>query len=231
MVPGPLAEAAPAVADAEHDEVVDANAVVSYNLRAIRERRGWTQQAVAERLAGVTGRKFSQASISALECGGSDRRPRRFDAHLLYLLSEVFGVPIAYFFLPPPRAWVAGRVLGHSGSPVIRLFGAFLGRAEEVGPLDDRLAEVDVGRESSQEVLEQLVGVVGPAGWVEDYRVWRQERAEELVGRWGQDFTEALSALSRFAGQVRALRAEALGLEEDDGPPDVQRAAGGGLRS
>lgn len=221
MVRGHVGGAVPAVADGERHEVVDANTVVSYNLRAIRERRGWTQQAVAERLAGVTGREFSQASISALEGGESQRRRRRFDAHLLYLLSEVFAVPIAYFFLPPPRAWVAGRVVAHSGSPVTRLFGAFLGRAEEVGPLDDRLAEVDLGREGSQEVLEQLVGVVGPPGWVEDYRIWRQERAEQLVGRWDEDFIEVLSVLSRFAGQVRALRAEAFGFEEDDGHQEL----------
>ncbi|MDQ3462970.1 MAG: helix-turn-helix transcriptional regulator, partial [Actinomycetota bacterium] len=63
---------------------VDANAVVSYNVRAIRERRGWTQQYVAERLATLTDHLLPQASISAMERGFDGERRRRFDAHELY---------------------------------------------------------------------------------------------------------------------------------------------------
>jgi len=48
---------------------MDVNAVVSYNVRAIRERRGMTQQAVADRLAQLTGHQLPQASISAMERG------------------------------------------------------------------------------------------------------------------------------------------------------------------
>ena len=36
------------------DNGLDVNAVVSYNVKAIRERRGWTQQSVAERLGRIT---------------------------------------------------------------------------------------------------------------------------------------------------------------------------------
>src|SRR5438105_15241382 len=81
---------------------LDVNAVVSYNLKALRERRGMTQQAVADRLAQLTGHQLPQASISAMERGFDGERRRRFDAHELYLLSVVFNVPIAYFFIPPP---------------------------------------------------------------------------------------------------------------------------------
>ena len=80
---------------------LDVNAVVSYNVKAIRERRGMTQQAVADRLAELTGHQLPQASISAMERGFDGERRRRFDAHELYLLSQVFDVPIAYFFIPP----------------------------------------------------------------------------------------------------------------------------------
>src|SRR5438132_1654467 len=79
----------------------------SLTVRTIRERRGWTQQEVAERLALLTKHVLPQASISAMERGFDGDRRRRFDAHELYLLSMVFGVPIAYFFLPPPNPGAA----------------------------------------------------------------------------------------------------------------------------
>jgi hypothetical protein len=81
---------------------MDVNAVVSYNLRTIRVRQGWTQEQVARRLAALTGHELPQASISAMERGYEGGRRRRFDAHEIYLLSWVFGVPIIYFFIPPP---------------------------------------------------------------------------------------------------------------------------------
>ena len=77
---------------------MDVNAVVSFNVKTIRERRGLTQQQVADRLAELTGHRLPQASISAMERGFDGERRRRFDAHELYLLSVVFDVPIAYFF-------------------------------------------------------------------------------------------------------------------------------------
>lgn len=60
----------------EHEEGIDVNAVVSYNVRVIRERRGWTQQ-VAERLAVLTKHLLPQASISAMERAFDGERRRR----------------------------------------------------------------------------------------------------------------------------------------------------------
>lgn len=88
------------------DEVpatLDLNAVVAFNIRAIRLVRGLTQDQVADRLAEFTGHRLPQASISQMERSFVDRKRRRlFNAHDLYLLSKVFDVPIVYFFLPPP---------------------------------------------------------------------------------------------------------------------------------
>jgi hypothetical protein len=67
---------------------LDVNAVVSYNFKAIRERQGWTQQGVAERLGQLTGHTLPQASISAMERGFDGDRRRRFDAHELYGSTE-----------------------------------------------------------------------------------------------------------------------------------------------
>ena len=116
---------------------LDVNAVVSYNLKAIRERRGMTQQVVAERLGALTGHQLPQASISAMERGFDGERRRRFDAHELYLLSTIFDVPIVYFFLPPPEA--AGALLADTGRPVPELYKSVLGSDAQACAVDDRI--------------------------------------------------------------------------------------------
>src|ERR1035441_10551350 len=113
---------------------LDVNAVVSYNFKAIRERQGWTQQGVADRLGQLTGHTLPQASISAMERGFDGDRRRRFDAHELYLLSVLFDVPIAYFFLPPPGS--STTELADTGRPVAELYAALLGEEWQLGPLD-----------------------------------------------------------------------------------------------
>lgn len=45
-------------------ERIDVNAIVSYNVCAIRERRGWTQEMVAAHLARLTGHTLPQASMA-----------------------------------------------------------------------------------------------------------------------------------------------------------------------
>src|SRR3954447_21130785 len=119
---------------------LDVNAVVSYNLKAIRERRGITQQAVADRLAQLTGHQLPQASISAMERGFDGDRRRRFDAHELYLLSVVFDVPITYFFIPPPGTGLTE--LADTGRPVGELYRALLGTDDQLDAIDARLAEI-----------------------------------------------------------------------------------------
>lgn len=96
----------------DHRDAHDVNAVVAYNLRAIRKLRGLTQEQVAERLAAFTGHRLPQASISAMERSFDTERRRLFDAHTLYLLSKVFDVPIVYFFLPPPT-WLHHKPRRH----------------------------------------------------------------------------------------------------------------------
>lgn len=186
--------------DEAHDHgdgtAIDANAIVSYNLRAIRERRGWTQEGVAERLALLTGHQLSQASISAVERGFDGQRPRRFDAHNLYLLSVV-GVPIAYFFIPPPEQATADRVLADTGRPVWLLIAAFRGRAEQLLTVDERLP-IDMeqlGR--TGEVLDALFGTAfGTSSWVEHYREWRKRRLDQLADEWDEGLNDAVSVLT-----------------------------------
>ncbi|MGE0795328.1 MAG: helix-turn-helix domain-containing protein [Acidimicrobiia bacterium] len=125
----------------EEPPTLDLNAVVSYNVRAIRLLRGLTQDQVADRLAEFTGHRLPQASISQMERSFVDRRRRRlFDAHDLYLLAKVFDVPIVYFFLPAPTC-LERRILT-TGEPVTAIVDVLFGTSASLRAVDSRLAEI-----------------------------------------------------------------------------------------
>lgn len=197
---------------------LDVNAVVAHNIRTIRKRRGMTQRQVAARLAELTGHLLTQAAISALERGFDGGRRRRFDAHDLYLLSVVFDVPIAYFFLPPAGET---RPLRDSRRPVHDLYPAVLGREHQLSEMDDRLAELD-----PQAVVEVTATVTetGPLAttWRADYRSWRDSRLSQMTKAL-DGFDDAVYVLADFFDQVRrrglrAWVAKATG-EETQSPP------------
>ncbi|WP_282947841.1 helix-turn-helix domain-containing protein [Cellulomonas endometrii] len=90
--------------DVPGHEVVTATQVVAYNLARARESSGLTQAELGERLTALTGTPWSRATVSAAERGwtAGSENVRHFDADELLALSIVFGLPIAWFFLPPP---------------------------------------------------------------------------------------------------------------------------------
>lgn len=187
-------------------DALDVNAVVSFNLKAIRERRGWTQQAVAERLSRLTGHQLPQASISAMERGFDGERRRRFDAHELYLFSVVFDVPIAYFFVPPPGTGMA--VLADTERPVAELYAALLGSEHQLDPLDERLAEIRINNpEQTDPVLAAVFGgpEEGAQNWHESFRTWRRKRLQEIEREYGDRLDEVAGFLKEFATKVEAL--------------------------
>jgi transcriptional regulator with XRE-family HTH domain len=184
---------------------LDVNAVVSYTVKAIRERRGLTQQAVADRLAELTGHQLPQASISAMERGFDGERRRRFDAHELYLLSVVFDVPIAYFFIPPPGA--TSTELADTRRPVAELWRATLGTEAQLEAVDARLAEIrQDDPDASDEMLAAIFGSDDSAvGWHDDFRTWRQRRLREVEVEYGDQLDEVAEFLAEFASKVKAL--------------------------
>lgn len=187
-------------------DALDVNAVVSFNLKAIRERRGWTQQSVAERLSHLTGHQLPQASISAMERGFDGERRRRFDAHELYLFSVVFDVPIAYFFVPPPGTGMA--VLVDTERPVAELYAALLGSEHQLEPLDERLAEIRINNpEQTDPVLAAVFGgpEEGAQNWHESFRTWRRKRLQEVEREYGDRLDEVAGFLKEFATKVEAL--------------------------
>jgi transcriptional regulator with XRE-family HTH domain len=184
---------------------IDVNAVVSYNLKAIRERHGWTQQGVADRLGQLTGHVLPQASISAMERGFDGERRRRFDAHELYLLSVLFDVPIAYFFLPPPGS--ERKQLADTDEYVTDLYAALLGRDWQLAPIDDRLTEI--GLQNPEEADQALAAVFGPqtatGAWHDHFRTWRKKRLRQVERQYGDRLDEVADFLADFAAQIKAV--------------------------
>lgn len=184
---------------------IDVNAVVSYNVKAIRERRGWTQQQVAERMARITGHLLPQASISAMERGFDAERRRRFDAHELYLLCEVFDVPIVYFFLPPPGSM--GTPLADTGVAAVRLYGAILGDHDQLPIIDERLEQLGLNVPSDLDPVMAMILGGDPArmNWHDHYRTWRKERIEVLAREYGDRLDDLADTLADFAAKIKTF--------------------------
>lgn len=188
------------------ERYMDVNAVVSYNVKAIRERRGWTQEDVAAGLARLTGHRLPQASISAMERGYDGDRRRRFDAHELYLLSMVFNVPIVYFFIPPP---VEGyRELADTHRPLSELYVSVLGREYQLDDLDERLSDLNItDPEQVDAVAAAIFGSKEEAAqnWHDHYRTWRKKRLAEMARTYGDQLDDVAEFLGKFANQITQL--------------------------
>jgi transcriptional regulator with XRE-family HTH domain len=184
---------------------MDVNAVVSYNVKAIRERRSMTQQQVAQRLAGITGHQLPQASISAMERGFDGDRRRRFDAHELYLLSVVFEVPIAYFFLPPPGAM--GTPLADTNVPAARLYSAILGDDTQLEAVDERLEEMGLNVPVDLDPIMSTILGANPASmnWHDHFRTWRKNRIALLAREYGDQLDDLADVLADFAAKIKTF--------------------------
>lgn len=190
--------------DADHG--IDVNAVVSYNVRWIRERRGFTQQQVASRLATLTGHQLPQASISAMERGFDGERRRRFDAHELYLLSLVFDVPIAYFYIPPPES--ISEQLIDSREPVSTLPSALMGNELQLKEIDERLEAIGIKNPADADptLAAMMSGPDGAVGnWYPHFRTWRKQRLFQLEKAYSDQLEEVAQFLKQFGEDLLAL--------------------------
>lgn len=182
-----------AAADRLSDGDLDANTLVAANLRAIRARRGWTQTEVAARLSRVSGGPLlPQASISAMEVGCMSGRRRRFDADELYLLAEVFDVPVVYFLLPFPEDHRAAERL-------CRLLGP------DEHHVDDRLRQLS--RRAANGALGLMAAMNAgdgePSVCLDDYRQWRTDRLEAIERELWTDLDRLTDLLAGLADALR----------------------------
>jgi transcriptional regulator with XRE-family HTH domain len=92
-------------------DTISVSQLVAYNLGRIRKALGLTQDQAAVRLEPYLGVRWSKAVYSAAERSYKGTRVRQFTAAELAAFSMAFGVPVAYFFLPPkPEDRSAGAV-------------------------------------------------------------------------------------------------------------------------
>lgn len=121
--------------------MLNANQVVATNMRELRKSAAMTQTMLAEKLTAFTGRRFTKATISAMELSATGRR-RVFDAHDLMELACVFDVPVTYLLTPTPalchqRLDIQGERYGHDIVQV--LYGSVAGEQKNF----ERLRELE----------------------------------------------------------------------------------------
>ena len=81
--------------------MLTANQLIGYNLARIRKALGWSQEEATAKLEPYIGKRWSKNVYSAAERSYDGGRVRQFDGDELFAFSLAFGVPVAYFFLPP----------------------------------------------------------------------------------------------------------------------------------
>ena len=133
---------------------VDVNRVISYNLRIAREQNNWTQEQFAKRLEEVTGRRPTQASVSALERAWEGGRHREFDAQELVDFAVALNVPVVWFFLPPPGD---RREIKNTGRQLFALIDLLVGRAEHLPRIEERLREIGLRENTPEEEISRIL--------------------------------------------------------------------------
>lgn len=109
------------------------NQVVAYNLARARELKGWSQDQAAAALEPWLGVRWSKASFSQAERSLAGKFIRNFTADEIVAFARAFGLPVTWFFMPPPpwaEPGVPARLFGTELAPLIDLvFGDEEGRA------------------------------------------------------------------------------------------------------
>ena len=123
------------------------NQIVAYNLAQARAWRDWTQEEAAEHLAPYLGTKWSKASFSAAERSVDGERVRNFSADEIVAFARGFGLPVGFFFLPPPRSAADAEIRLAApekpawGIPTSELIDVVFGPPGEIGYMGMRVEE------------------------------------------------------------------------------------------
>lgn len=80
---------------------VTMNQVVAYNVAYFRNAADLTQEELGLRLERITGKRWSKATMSAVERSWDGNRIRSFDADDLLAMSQALEVPVTALMLPP----------------------------------------------------------------------------------------------------------------------------------
>ena len=178
------------------------NQIVSFNFRAARTMRNWSQDELAKRLESASGRRVTQSTVSSLERAWDGDRPRQFDVHELALYALVLDVPILWFFLPPPG--YRGELEGIDRS-VLDLYALVVGRNDQVEPMVERLREFGVhDPTSADEILEKITGAPSH-NRQRSFRERRQELLLAVLDAHADDLERAAVVLGKFFDHLRQV--------------------------
>ena len=192
------------------------NQIVAYNLAQARMWKGWTQEEAAAELEPYLGARWSKASFSAAERSVDGQRVRQFSADELVAFSRCFGVPVGFFFLPPPPG-AADRPIqlaspdgSEFGIRASELIDVVLGAPGEIGMMSMRVEEFF--RQTSPDLLTDAQRAVR----------WLAESATQAVVEQSLDkFEYWKSSLQALTMQLedweREARRAATQQEADDG--------------
>ena len=202
------------------------NQVVALNVARARAMRGWTQEEASAALAPYLGATWSTASFSAVERSIRGTRVKQFTADELVALSRGFGVPIGWFFVPPPPSEDAGLHTPDGklrGIDFLVLLNAVLGTKESLplwrnalfGYAAEVAAAADTKEREGRFGLDpaELSGRVDAVGGL---------RAAALLRESFGDLSEAHDVLVRLAGMLARLD------EEERADTGQREAARGG---
>ncbi len=185
-----------------HDDGLDLNQVVSYNLRAGRELRGWTQEDLAAQLERFLGTRPTQATISALERAWDGDRRREFDVQEIAIYAAALDLPIVWFFLPPPGD---RRPIQGLGRPVQELYLLLLGRHDQLDAVYDRLREMGIADPTPAELLvEKITGSPSVSSeW--SYKQRRKDLLLALLDEHADDLDTAADEIGSFFDHLRQV--------------------------
>lgn len=179
---------------------LDLNQVVSYNLRAARELRGWTQEDFAARLEAFLGTRPTQATISALERAWDGDRRREFDVQELAVYAMALDLPILWFLLPPPGDHRDIQGLGRS---LDDLYILLLGRHDQLEPVYERLRQVGIEDPTpAEETVEKITGAPSISRqW--SYRQRRKDLLLAVLDEHADDLDRAADEIGAFFDHLR----------------------------
>jgi len=181
---------------------LDLNQVVSYNLRAGRELRGWTQEDLAESLEPFLGTRPTQATISALERAWDGDRRREFDVQEIAVYAAALDLPIMWFLLPPPED---RREIQGIGRPIQELYILLLGRHDQLDPVHERLRQIGIDDPSpAEETMEKITGATSLSRqW--SYKQRRKDLLLAVLDEHGDNLDRAVDELGAFIDHLRAV--------------------------
>ncbi len=203
------------------------NQVVAFNLRKARDRMEWTQAQAIEALRkhGLEWSRSTYALAEAFKDSDRGRSVRQFSADDLVILATTFGVPLAWFFLPPTDDDADPQIVAGDGADATQLdayllFRLIIDEGNEV--YSERLAEVFRNADLSQlpdRATSLANAKAAQVRGIQEQHVDLFMRARKYAGELEQLLGQMLSDTPAEPSQAASMSDQAL-----------SQSVGGGLR-